>query len=155
MLPGCKFVFENAQTVYLYLDAVAGLNGSHSCGRTGRNQVAGFKRHDLGDVAEQIGDGEDQIAGRGLLSDDAVEPRDQCDGSSAGRVNLVGDDRADGAEGVETLAAGPLSVGLLNVARGDVVDADVAANVGANVFVGADLVAATCDDDAELALEVY
>ena len=107
-----------------------------------------------GDVAEEVGDGEDEVAGGALLLDGAVEAGDDGDGGAAGGVDLVGDDGADGAEGVEAFAAGPLAVGLLDVAGGDVVDADVAANVGADVFVGADLVAAAADDDAELALVV-
>ncbi len=76
-------------------------------------------------------------------------------GPPAYGIDLVGDDGADGAEGVEALAAGPLAVGLLDVAGGDVVDADESANVGADVLIRADLVAAAADDDAELALEVY
>ncbi len=75
-------------------------------------------------------------------------------GGAAGGIDLVGDDGADGAEGVEAFAAGPLAVGLLDVAGGDVVDDDVAANVGADVFVGAELAAAAADDDAEFALVV-
>ncbi len=101
-----------------------------------------------GDVAEELGDGEDEVAGGALLLDGAVEAGGDGDGLAAGGVDLVGDDGADGAEGVEALAAGPLAVGLLDVAGGDVVDDDVAADVGADVFVGADVAAAAADDDA-------
>ena len=45
MLLGCEFVFEDAEAVYLYLDAVTGLNGSYSCGSSGGNEVAGFEGH--------------------------------------------------------------------------------------------------------------
>jgi len=41
VLLGCEFIFENAQTVDFYLDAVAWRNGSYSCRGAGGNQVAG------------------------------------------------------------------------------------------------------------------
>ena len=44
--------------------------------------------------------------------------------------------RPDGAEGVGRLAARPLAVGELQVARADVVDADVAADVVERVALG-------------------
>src|SRR5271168_2340883 len=154
MLLGCKFIFEDTQTIYLYLDAVAGLDGSYSRRSSGGNQVAGFEGGERGDVAEQRGNGEDEVAGRSLLLDDAVEAGDHGDRSAADGVNFVRDDGADGAEGVEALAARPLAVGLLDVAGGDVVDADVAANVGADVLVGADLAATAGDDDAEFSLVI-
>src|SRR5580698_760731 len=154
MLLGCEFVFENAEAVDLYLDAVTRLNGSNSRGSSCGNEIAGFKSHGLRDVTEEFGDGEDQVAGGTLLLDGAVEPGDDGDGRAAYGVDFVGDDGADRAEGVEAFAAGPLAVGLLDVASGDVVDADVAANVGADVFVGADLMATAGDNDAEFALEV-
>ena len=61
------------------------------------------------------------------------------DGDAGGEVDLVGDERADGAEGVEALGAGPLAVGFLQVAGGDVVDDGVAADIGRDGLVGADL----------------
>ena len=61
--------------------------------------------------------------------------------------------RADRAEGVGRLAARPLAVGELQVARADVVDADVAADVVERVALG-DAAAGAADDDAELGLVV-
>src|SRR5258707_8937140 len=150
MLLGCEFIFENAQAVDFYLDSVAWRNGSYTCGGASGNQVAGLKRHGSSDVSEQFGDGKDQVAGGGLLFDYSVEPCDDGDGRAACGVDFVRDDGADGAEGVEALATRPLAVRLLNVAGGDVVDADVAANVRANILVGAYLVAAAGGEDAEV-----
>src|ERR1700678_2602312 len=150
----CEFVFQDAEAVYLDLDAIARPDGSYSGGGAGGDEVAGLEGHGGRDVAEQVGNGEDEVAGGPLLLDDAVEPRDNGDRAAAYRVDLIGDDGADGAEGVKPLAAGPRAVGLLDVAAGDGVEADVAADVGADVLVGADLVAAAADNDAELALEV-
>ncbi len=136
MLLGCKLIFEYAQTVYLYLDAVSGLNGSYSCWSSSRDEIAGLEGHGGGDVAEELGDGEDEIARGTLLLDHTVKAGDDGDWGadfifeSAG-VNLVGDDGADGTEGIEAFATGPLAVRLLYVASGDVVDADVAANIRA------------------------
>src|SRR5207302_2023669 len=149
VLLGRKFVFQDAQSIDFYLDAVAGLNGSYARRSAGGNQVARLKRHGGSDVAEQFGDGEDQVASGRLLFYRSVEPRDEGDGRAARGVDLVRDDGADRAEGVEALAAGPLAVRLLYVAGGDVVNADVAPNVGPNIFVGAYFVAAASDDNSE------
>ena len=89
----------------VYLDAVTGLNGAYSCGSSGGDEVAGLEGHGGGDVTEEIGDGEDEVAGGALLLDDAVEAGDDGDGAPSSGVDLVGDDGADGAEGVEALAA--------------------------------------------------
>ena len=42
---GCEFVFEDAEAVYFYLDAVAGFDGSYSGGGSGGDEVAGFEGH--------------------------------------------------------------------------------------------------------------
>ena len=72
----------------------------------------------------------------------------------AGFVELSFNEWTEGAEGVKAFAACPLAIGLLDVTGGDIVDADVAANVGADVFVGTDLVAATADDDSQFAFVI-
>ena len=69
-----------------------------------------------------------------------------CDARA--EVDLVGDERANGAEGVKALGARPLAVGLLQVAGGDVIDDGVAADLGRDGLVGADLRGATADDDS-------
>ena len=88
-----------------------------------------------------------------MLFNDAVETGGDGYGGFEG-VDFVGDDGACGAEGVEALGAAPLAVGLLKVAGGDVVDDGVAADVGADVFVGAEFAATAADDDGEFALVV-
>ena len=62
-------------------------------------------------------------------------------------IDFVGDNRASRTEGVEALGAGPLTVGLLQIARRDVVDDGVTADVLAHVFIVADLRASLADDD--------
>src|ERR1700721_2071187 len=94
---------------------VPGVDGSYSGGGGGGDEVTGFEGHSGGDVAEQVGNGKDEVAGGALLLDNTVEPRDDGDRAAAYGVDLVRDDGADGAEGVEALAAGPLAVGLLDV----------------------------------------
>ena len=145
---GGEGVFEDPEAVYLYLNVVAGLDGAYSGWGSGGDEVAGFESHGGGDVVEQVGDGEDEVGGVALLLDFAVETGGEGDGGAGGGVDLVGDDGADGAEGVETFASGPLAVGLLDVSGGDVVDDDVAADVGANIFGGAEIATAAAYDDA-------
>src|SRR5580704_14526505 len=100
-----------------------------------------------------MGDGEDEVGGTPLLLDCSVEASGDSDGSFEG-VDLGRDDGACRAEGVEALSAAPLAVGLLEVAGGDVGDDGVAADVGADVFVGAELAAAAAYDDGEFALVI-
>ncbi len=69
-------------------------------------------------------------------------------------INAVGDDGADRAESVEAFGASPLAVFVLEVARGEVVDAGVAENVGTNVFTIGEPMAATGDHDTQFALVV-
>ena len=92
-----------------------------------------------------MGDGEDEVGGGAVLLDGAVEAGGDGDGRVEG-VDVGGDYGACGAEGVEALGAAPLAVRLLEVAGGDVVDDGVAANVGADVFVGAESASAAADD---------
>ena len=90
MLFGLEVVFEDAEAVYFYLDAVAGLDGAYSGGSSGGDEVAGLERHGGGDVAEQMGDGEDEVAGAALLLDDAVEAGGYGDWSAAVSPNPQG-----------------------------------------------------------------
>jgi hypothetical protein len=76
---GGKLIFENAETVYFNLDAIPRKNGSYSCGSSCGNEIARLECHGGGDVAEEFGDGEDEVAGGTLLLDDAVEPRGDGD----------------------------------------------------------------------------
>ena len=85
----CEFVFEDAEAVYLHLDAVAGPDGSYSGGGAGGDEIAGLEGHGGGDVAEQVWNGGDEVAGGTLLLDDAVLPRDDSYWSSAYGVDLV------------------------------------------------------------------
>src|SRR6202044_1706780 len=94
VLFGCELVFEDAEAVDFYLDAITGLNGSYSCGGSCGDEVAGFEGHGLGDVTEEIRDGKDEVAGGSLLLYGSVEAGDDGDGLAAGGIDLVGDDGA-------------------------------------------------------------
>ena len=63
------------------------------------------------------------------LLDDAVQPRGDID--AAIWIDGIGNNGADGTEGIKAFGAGPLSVRLLQIAGGDVVDDDIAADVRA------------------------
>ena len=100
-----------------------------------------------------VGNLEDQFAGVGVLQDFAV------DGEADGELMRVGDfvggddGGADGAEGGEALAHGPLRGGELHVAGADVVDDGVAVDVVAPSG-GGDAIAAVADDEGEFGFVV-
>ena len=100
--------------------------------RAGEDDVAGQQGHDLGDVGDQRRQPEDQLAGAALLARLAVDGAGDLQvgrvEAQAGQVGL--DPRADRAEGVEALGAGPLPVALLHVPLGDVVADRVAEDAG-------------------------
>lgn len=118
--------------------------------RSGKDDVPGQQRHDLGEVAHQEGNGEDEIAGIGLLHGPAVHPA--FDGQVGG-IDLVADERAEGAEGVKALGNGPLALLGLQVSGGYVVCTGVAEDV--LVYLGnRDEPCFLSDDDGELCLVV-
>jgi hypothetical protein len=89
MLLGCKFIFEDAQAIYLHLDAVAWLNGSNSCRSSSGNEVAGLERHDLRYVAEQVSDGKEPPAGS--ISSETMGPTGQKVSKPLPRVHWPSD----------------------------------------------------------------
>ncbi len=73
--------------------------------------------------------------------------------SSVAPIEPVSDLRPDRTEGVEALGPAPLPVGLLQVAAGDVVDADVATDAPLRLLdVG--IAQPRADHDADLRLEL-
>ena len=103
---------------------------------------------------EQVGYGEDEVGCGALLFDLSIEAGGEGDRRAGGGIYLVGDDGACGAEGVEAFASGPLPVGFLNVAGGNVVDDGVAAYVEAGVVGEVEIAAAAAYDDGQFALVV-
>src|SRR5262249_17388986 len=111
--------------------------------RAGGDQVARRQRDRLRDEAEDLVDAEDHVRGRRVLHPFAVQDRADRQRLRMGDLLRRHELRADRAERVERLPARPLPVPELEVARRDVVQADVAGDA-----------AALADDDAELRLEV-
>ena len=93
-----------------------------------------------------------------IISDDAggLFPNAVDVGLDAGigRIEVRLQYRAEGAEGVEAFAAGPLAVEFLQVARGDVVEASVAERCRAARLRRGPGETAAADDDGELAFVV-
>src|ERR1035441_5529546 len=88
--------------------AVPSLERTHSGRSSGQYQVTGFQCEDGADICEQPGNGKDKVEGRGVLAQLAVDAGFQ---GQAGRgVQLVADDGANRAKGVEALGASPLSI---------------------------------------------
>ena len=87
---------------------VAGDDGPHALGGAGDDDVAALEGHDLRDVAQQAGDLEQHELGGVLLLDVAVDGEVQLDGVRV-RDRGLGDEVADGQEGVEPLGDVPRS----------------------------------------------
>src|SRR6185312_11953730 len=120
----------------------------------------GFEGHDGGDGLEDFWEREDEVSGVAVLAQLAIDAG--LDGEAVpgvdftvtplGHLNHPGADRT---EGVESFGPGPLRIGFLQVACGDVVDAGVAQNIGPNVAPGGQLRTAALYDHAQLAFVVH
>ena len=99
--------------------AISSLERPHSRRSSGQHQIAGFKGEDGADIGEQPGDRKDEVEGRGVLAQLAVDAGFQ--GQASRGVQFVADDGANRAKGVEALGAGPLAILALQVAGGYVV----------------------------------
>ena len=66
-------VREGAEAGDRDLDLVADLHGTDTLGGAGEDDVAGQQRHHAGDVGDQRRDVEDQVLGRAVLLEVAVE----------------------------------------------------------------------------------
>ena len=97
--------------------------------RSGGDDVARLERERLRAVADDLGDREEHLRCAGVLADLAIDGA--ADAQPLRIADLVGghEDRAHRAERVERLAADPLTVAELQVARRDVVQAGVAEDV--------------------------
>src|SRR5699024_4026711 len=106
-----------------YTTLFRSLDGAHSGGGAGQDDVTGQQGDHAGDLGDQLGDRADHVGGRAGLSDLSVDARaDGC-----GRRTQIGlDPGADRTGGVEGLGAEPLVLLALGVAGGEVVGAGVA-----------------------------
>src|SRR5215831_3833009 len=121
---------------------------------TGRDHVARHQGQELADIADDLVDPEDQVAGVAALPPLAVDLGPQRELSRV--ADLVGCDQpgADRAEGVGALTLGPLSAALdLEFALTDVVDDAIAGDMPARLGLR-DITGEAADDDAELDLVV-
>jgi hypothetical protein len=142
-------VAERPDALDLDLTQVACVERPDPGGRAGRDEVSGFERHRVRDVAYEVCDGEGQRAGASALTDLSVDARLDLE---VGRVEAGDDVWADGAEGVEGFAACELHVFALEVAGGHVVEAGVAEDVCERVLVVGEAGAPASDNDGEFAL---
>src|ERR1039458_5910165 len=110
-LAGFHGVCEDAEAGNGNFDAVTGRERSDAGWRAGEQQVAGLKREDRSDEDEQLGEREDEVERGGVLADFAVETRLEVE--TGVEVELIADNGADGAEGVEALGARPLIILIL------------------------------------------
>ena len=110
-------------------DGVARLHRPRVGRRAGEDDVAGLERDQAAEVGEQVGDRPDQIGGRPLLHDLAVEVRADAE---VGRVEVRRDGQA-GADRAEAVLAlhtqHRAAVGVAEVVQPDVVRRRVAGDV--------------------------
>src|SRR6266508_5361480 len=120
-------VGQGADAFDAHFDGVAGGDRLDPGGGAGEDHVAGQQRHHMGDVRDQGRYVEDHVLGTAELAYLLVDLAAHLE---VGRVQLRLDPRADRAERVEALRAGPLRVGALQVAGGHVVGAGVTEHRG-------------------------
>jgi len=146
-------VGEHAEAGNAHIDAVAGGEWADACRSPSQDQIAGLEGDGFRYVAEQGGDGEDEVKGRAVLAEVAVDAGFEVEAGFG--VDFVADIGADGTEGVKTLGAGPLGFLLLQVAGGYVVGQGVAANHSSPVRIFGELGDALADDERQFTFEVY
>src|SRR5262249_31481198 len=139
-------VLEHADAGDLDLDDVGGIQVADARGRARRDDVAGLERHVHARERDERRHVEDQIARRRVLANLTVDARDHA---KLRRIQPTDDAGPDRAERVEALRARPLTVALLEVADGDVVDARETHD-GAECIFSRHPPTARTDDDSEL-----
>jgi hypothetical protein len=115
------------------------------------DHVAGEQGHDGGHPGHHVLHGKNEALGVADLAQLAVDPRLDLGGIG---IEVGGDARPDGAEGVKSLGAGLLVIVLLDVPGREVVEAGVAEHVLARAL-GRGVPAALANDDGQLALVVH
>src|SRR5580704_1356679 len=136
------------------LEPAVGVAAEADAGRrAGGYDVAGQERGDGGEIFDERGDFENELTGVGVLEDFAVDG--EADIEDVGIGDFVGGDDggAEGAEGGEALAHGPLGAGELHVAGADIVDDGVAVDVIAPCGCGY-AIAALSDHEGEFSFVV-
>ena len=97
--------------------------------RAGHDHVARFERERPRGVGDDLGHAEDHVAGVPVLKRLARDGGAHAEGLRVGDLVARHQPRTERAERVEALAADPLAIAELEVARGDVVAAGVAEHV--------------------------
>jgi hypothetical protein len=126
---------------------------TYARGCAGADDVSGFEGGDAGEVFDEGGDFEDEVAGVGGLHDLAGEGEFDVEGVGVGDFVFGGDEGAEWGEGGKAFAECPLRGGKLDAAGADVVADGVPEDVVERVGRG-NAMAAFTDDDGELGLVV-
>ena|ERR1700722_7026348 len=98
-------------------------------------------------------DGEDEVAAIAVLPQLPVEPR--ADINAGKGIDLIGYQRAYGAECVESLCSCPLPVLLLEIPSGDIVGDGVAADIVAGILACVNVPALLPDHDGNFSFEIH
>src|SRR5438477_8032122 len=142
------WIAQASYPYHCYFDYLARHHRTNALRRSCGDQISGKQRHHLRDVADHNVQGKKEISRVAVLPDGAIDGRLHAD--AAPGIDLVGDDRSDRTKSVEPLGAGPLSIFILQIARGEVIHARVAENVGPHILGLGELVTRLADDDPKL-----
>src|SRR5436190_17051131 len=121
--------------------------------RAGEDQVTRLEGAEARRVRDEAAHAEDQLGGVPVLEQFAVQALHDAEAAAVAELRHRNERFAERAEGVEPLAARPLLVAVLQVARRDVVRAAVAGDEVERVVLG-DPAPGAADLDSELRLGV-
>jgi len=138
-------IMQAADAFDRHFDGIARDDRSDALGSAGCDQVTRFECHDLRDVTNEDVERENKISRVAGLAHLAIDAGFDLDAGPGVNINAVGDQRSNRAEGIETFAANPLRFFFLQIAGGEIIDAGVAKNVGANVITVGKTMAAARD----------
>src|SRR5271156_1331323 len=120
-------ISERTDSAHADFDHVPGRKRTHARRSAGGNEVTRLERHHLRDETDYNIKGKDHFGRVSILFPGTVhESLDR----GIRQIERSFKNRAEGAEGIEAFGAGELDVELLQIARGDFVQAGVAENVG-------------------------
>src|SRR5271157_375129 len=141
-------IAQHANTRHGDFHGVSRNERADSRGCAAGNQVAGEQGHHARNPADQEGYGIDHEGGVARLAAFAIDVGLDQD---VARIELRFDMRSGGAKRVKALGASELHIALLEIARGNIVHAGVAQDVGKWIVIIAEMRALLADHDAQLA----
>jgi hypothetical protein len=145
-------IAEDAHARYVHFNSTPWLQRADTRRSTCCDQIARFQRHELRDIGDYNIDGKYHIRYRRILTHVSIDARAH---PQTAKIHFRAryDPRTCRAEGIETFAARPLPILLLEIAGCDIVDSRIAVNRIPS-FLRGDPASPPTDDDAEFGLMI-